>query len=306
MTNIYVAGHKGLVGSALVRTIESETSHSWVGVGRGELDLLNRDQVFEYVHSTRPDAIVIAAARVGGILANSSFPVEFLSENLRIMTNLLDASHAANIERVLFLGSSCIYPRMSPQPIKEEYLLTGELEPTNEAYALAKISGLKMIQAYRKQYGRNWISIMPTNLYGPNDNFEAESSHVLPAMLRRFHEAKQQDVPSVDVWGSGSPRREFLHVDDLARACLFVLDNYSGDVPLNVGTGIDISIKELTELTREIVGYSGEIKWDTSRPDGTPQKLLDVSRIQKLGWQHQINLYEGIKTTYDWYKQTQD
>ena len=294
------------MGSALVGAVEAGGQHSWTGAGREELDLLNRDQVFEYIHSSRPDAIVIAAARVGGILANSSFPVEFLSENLRIMTNLLDASHSANIDRVLFLGSSCIYPRMSPQPIREEYLLTGELEPTNEAYALAKISGLKMIQAYRKEYGRDWISIMPTNLYGPNDNFDVESSHVLPAMLRRFDEAKENNVPSVEVWGSGSPRREFLHVDDLAQACLFVLENYSGDIPLNVGTGVDVSIKELAELTRDIVGYEGEIKWDTSRPDGTPQKLLDVSRIEKLGWRHKIQLSDGLKNTYEWYKSSQE
>ncbi len=306
MTNLFIAGHKGLVGSALVRAVETGGQHSWTGAGREELDLLNRDQVFEYIHSSRPDAIVIAAARVGGILANSSFPVEFLSENLRIMTNLLDASHSANIDRVLFLGSSCIYPRMSPQPIREEYLLTGELEPTNEAYALAKISGLKMIQAYRKEYGRDWISIMPTNLYGPNDNFDIESSHVLPAMLRRFDEAKENSVPSVEVWGSGSPRREFLHVDDLAQACLFVLENYSGDIPLNVGTGVDVSIKELAELTRDIVGYGGEIKWDTSRPDGTPRKLLDVSRIEKLGWRHKIQLSDGLKNTYEWYKSSQE
>lgn len=301
MTNIFIAGHKGLVGSALVRAVEKTDNHTWCGAGRNELDLLSRDQVFDYIHSTMPDAVVIAAARVGGILANSSFPVEFLSENLRIMTNLLDASHSAGIKRVLFLGSSCIYPRMSPQPIKEEYLLTGELEPTNEAYALAKISGLKMIQAYRKEYGRDWISVMPTNLYGPNDNFDMESSHVLPAMLRRFHEAKAQGVSSVEVWGTGSPRREFLHVDDLAQACLFVLDNYSGDIPLNVGTGVDVSIKELAELTRDVVGYEGKITWDTSRPDGTPRKLLDVSRIEALGWSHKIKLSEGLKNTYEWY-----
>ena len=231
-------------------------------------------------------------------MANSTFPVEFLSENLRIMTNLLDGSHAADIDRLLFLGSSCIYPRMSPQPIKEDYLLTGALEPTNEAYALAKISGLKLVQAYRKQFGRNWISVMPTNLYGPGDNFDLESSHVLPAMIRKFHDAKANNRLSVELWGTGSPMREFLHVDDLADACLFLLEKYNEEMPINVGTGTDVTIKELAELVKVVVDYPGQILWDSSKPDGTPRKLLDVTRIGGLGWAHKVSLSSGLESTY--------
>jgi GDP-L-fucose synthase len=273
---IYVAGHRGLVGSATVRAIESEGKHTWIGQTRSELDLLDRKAVFEYVAKEKPDAVVIAAAKVGGIHANHTYPVQFLTENLQIETNLMDAAHAAGILRLLFLGSSCVYPKLAQQPIKEEYLLTGELEKTNEAYALAKISGLKLVQAYRKQYGHKWISAMPTNMYGPGDNFDLENSHVLPALIRKFHDAKVQGKPSVTLWGTGSPKREFLHSDDLGRACIFLLENYDDEVAINVGVGEDVSIKELAELIQGVVGFEGEVIWDSSKPDGTPRKLLDV------------------------------
>jgi len=298
---IYVAGHRGLVGSAIVRNIEASQKHSWLGAARQQLDLFDRKKVFDYVSSEKPDAVVIAAARVGGINANNTYPVEFLTENLQIEMSLLDACHAADIQKVLFLGSSCIYPRLAPQPIKEEYLLTGELEPTNEAYALSKIAGIKMVQSYRRQYGRKWISAMPTNLYGIGDNFHPENSHVLPAMIRRFHEAKVSGVDSVTLWGSGTPRREFLHVDDLASACIFLLEKYDGDVALNVGCGEDITIKQLAETVAAVIGFNGELKWDTSKPDGTPQKLLDTSKINELGWTPTINLEYGIRDTYNWF-----
>ena len=298
---IYVAGHRGLVGSAIVRAIESRGEHTWIGRTRAELDLLDRDSVFSFLESEKPDAVVIAAAKVGGIHANSSFPVQFLSENVRIETNLMDGSHSAGIEKLLFLGSSCVYPKYAKQPIKEEYLLTGELETSNEAYAIAKIAGLKLVQAYRKQYGRNWISAMPTNMYGPGDNFDLENSHVLPALIRKFHEAKKRGDTEVTLWGSGSPKREFLHADDLGSACLFLLENYNSASPINVGVGRDIPINELANLIQEIVGYSGKIVWDRSKPDGTPQKLLDVSRINQLGWESSIDLKNGLEETYKWY-----
>jgi GDP-L-fucose synthase len=263
---------------------------------------LDRKEVFEFVEDSKPDAIVIAAAKVGGIKANSTYPVEFLSQNLQIETNLIDAAAAAGIERVLFLGSSCIYPKLSPQPIKEEYLLTGELEPTNEAYAIAKIAGLKLIDAYRAEYRKNWISAMPTNMYGPGDNFDLENAHVLPALIRRLHEAKVSNSSVVTLWGTGTPKREFLHADDLASACLFMLEEYSGDVALNIGTGQDVSIKELAILIAQIVGYQGEINWDSSKPDGTPRKLLDVAKINQLGWKANIDLESGIKSTYGWFQ----
>lgn len=298
---IYVAGHRGLVGSAIVRVLEAEGKHTWIGRTRTELDLLDRKAVFEFLAKEKPNAVVIAAAKVGGIHANNTFPVEFLSENLQIEANLMDGAHAAKIERLLFLGSSCVYPKMAQQPIKEEYLLTGELEKTNEAYALAKISGLKLVQAYRKQYGHKWISAMPTNMYGPADNFDLEKSHVLPALIRKFHDAKTQGASSVTLWGSGSPQREFLHSDDLGRACTFLLENYDDDVAINVGVGEDIAIKDLAELIKGVVGFEGEIDWDSSKPDGTPRKLLDVTRLQVLGWKAQINLEEGIRKTYEWF-----
>lgn len=299
---IYVAGHRGLVGSAIVRAIEAEGKHTWVGRTRSELDLLDRKAVFEFLAKEQPDAVVIAAAKVGGIQANNSFPVEFLSVNLQIETNLMDGAHAAGIEKLLFLGSSCVYPKMAQQPIKEEYLLTGELEKTNEAYALAKISGVKLVQAYRKQYGHKWISAMPTNMYGPGDNFDTETSHVLPALIRKFHDAKNTGSPTVTLWGSGSPKREFLHSDDLGRACIFLIDNYDNDVPINVGVGEEISIKELAKLIKEIVGFEGEVLWDATMPDGTPRKVLDVSRISALGWEPEITLIDGIQSTYDWFQ----
>ena len=298
---IYIAGHRGLVGSAVVRAVESDGTHSWIGQTRSELDLLDRTRVFEYVAQEKPDAIIIAAAKVGGIHANNTYPVQFLSENLQIESNLLDAAHAARIKKVLFLGSSCVYPKLAQQPIKEEYLLTGELEKTNEAYALAKISGLKLVQAYRNQYGYDWISAMPTNMYGPGDNFDLDNSHVLPALIRKFHDAKRDGARVVTLWGSGTPRREFLHSDDLGRACLFLLENYNDEVAINVGVGEDISIRELAEQIKEVTGFSGEIDWDSSKPDGTPRKLLDVSRIKELGWRPLVPLSEGIRSTYEWF-----
>jgi len=301
VSKIYVAGHRGLVGSAIVRQIELQGVHEWCGESRAQVDLLDSQQVRQYIRQEKPETVVIAAARVGGISANSAYPVEFLSENLRIMVNILDACHESDVSRLLYLGSSCIYPRLAPQPIKEEYLLTGELEPTNEAYAIAKIAGVKLIQAYRRQYGRSWIAAMPTNLYGPGDNFDLESSHVLPALLRRFHEAKVSGSNSMSAWGTGSPRREFLHVDDLAQACLFLLENYDDEIPINIGCGTDITIKELTELVAGVVGFTGNIEWDSSKPDGTPRKLLDTSRINNLGWRPTIQLSDGITETYRWF-----
>jgi GDP-L-fucose synthase len=298
---IYVAGHRGLVGSAIVQAIEKEDKHTWVGKTHAELDLLDRKAVFDYIASEKPDAIVIAAAKVGGIHANNTYPVQFLSENLQIETNLMDGAHASGIPRLLFLGSSCVYPKLSPQPIKEEYLLTGELEKTNEAYALAKISGLKLVQAYRNQYGHSWISAMPTNMYGSGDNFDIENSHVLPALIRKFHDAKLSKAQTVTLWGSGSPLREFLHADDLALACLLLLENYDDDIAINIGTGTDISIRDLGELIRKVVGFQGNIEWDDSKPDGTPRKLLDISRITALGWKPTISLQSGIERTYSNY-----
>ena len=302
---IYVAGHRGLVGSAIVRAIESKSDHSWIGRTHSELDLLDRKAVFEYLASEKPDSIIIAAAKVGGIHANNTYPVQFLTENLQIETNLMDAAHAAGIPRLLFLGSSCVYPKLAKQPIKEEYLLTGELEKTNEAYALAKISGLKLVQAYRNQYGHNWISAMPANMYGPGDNFDLDNSHVLPALIRKFHDAKTRGEARVSLWGSGAPLREFLHADDLASACIFLLENYNDEIAINIGTGKDLSIKDLAELIKEIVGFDGAIEWDSSKPDGTPRKLLDVSRMTALGWSPSIGLEEGIRSTYEWFLDNQ-
>jgi GDP-L-fucose synthase len=294
---IYVAGHRGLVGSAIVRHIESETEHSWVGKTRSELDLLNRQAVFGFLASEKPDAVIIAAAKVGGIGANKTYPVEFLSENLQIETNLIDGSHAANIEKLLFLGSSCIYPKFAPQPIKEEYLLTGELEKSNEAYAISKIAGLKLVESYRKEYGRRWISAMPTNVYGPGDNYDLDNSHVLPALIRRFHDAKKQGLDTVTLWGSGTPKREFIYSDDLASAIIYLLENYNDDVAINVGTGKDMSISELASTIQDVVGFEGAIAWDKSKPDGTPRKLLDIQRISDLGWSPKVSLNEGISLT---------
>ena len=296
---IYVAGHKGMVGSAIVRHIESHEEHSWIGATREKLDLTDRQAVFDYLREHKPDAVIIAAAKVGGIVANNSFPVNFLGENLQIQGNLLDGAHAAGIKNLVFLGSSCIYPKYSEQPIKEEYLLTGELEPTNEPYALAKIAGLKLVQAYKKQFGHDWISLMPTNLYGPGDNYDPELSHVIPGMIRKFCKAKSENQPSVTLWGTGSPLREFLHVDDLASATMIALKNYSGEMALNVGSGEEVSIKHLAIQVSEVVGFKGEIIWDSSRPDGTPRKFLDSSRIQSLGWKPGISLRDGLDQTME-------
>lgn len=298
---IYVAGHRGLVGSALVRAIEKHPGHTWIGKTRFELDLLDRKSVFEFLASEKPDAVIVAAAKVGGIMANSSYPVEFLSENLQIETNLIDGAHAADIDKLLFLGSSCIYPKLAPQPIKEEYLLTGPLEPSNEPYALAKISGLKLVDAYRKQYHRSWVSAMPSNVYGLGDNFDESTSHVLPALIAKFHAAKTAGLKSVTVWGSGLPKREFLYSDDLASASLFLLERYNEDSHINVGTGTDLSIADLAQTIAEVVGFDGEIQFDASKPDGTPRKLLDVSKLSDLGWKSTTQLKDGIQRTYDWF-----
>jgi GDP-L-fucose synthase len=299
---IYVAGHSGLVGSAVVRLIEKSGKHHWIGKRRSELDLLDRQTVMNFIEVEKPDAIIMAAAKVGGIKANSDQPVEFLTENLQIQSNILDAAHAASVKRFLFLGSSCIYPKMSAQPIKEEYLLTGPLEPTNEPYAIAKIAGLKLIQAYRKEYGHTWISAMPTNVYGPFDNFDPTTSHVLPALIRKFHDAKKMNSEVITLWGSGQPLREFIHSDDLASALLFLLENFDSDLPINVGSGQEVSIRELAQTIKEIVGFTGEIIWDTKMPDGTPRKLLDTTSLHKLGWEPSIDLESGITNTYNWFK----
>lgn len=298
---IYIAGHKGLVGSAIVRKIEKSKLHTWVGQERNDLNLLNRKDVFDYIASEKPDAIILAAAKVGGINANSQFPVEFLTENLQIQSNVIDGAHAAKTERFLFLGSSCIYPKFANQPIKESELLTGVLEETNEPYAVAKIAGLKLINAYRKEYGHSWISAMPTNVYGPHDNFDTKSSHVLPAIIRKFHDAKIHNLSSVVLWGTGTPLREFIHVDDLADALLFILENFNESLPINIGTGQEISIKNLASLVANIVGFSGSITWDNSMPDGTPRKVLDNTELKELGWQPSISLEDGISKTYEWF-----
>jgi GDP-L-fucose synthase len=298
----YVAGHRGLVGSAIWRRLENEGFANVIGRTSTELDLKNRDAVFEFFASSKPRYVVLAAAKVGGILANSTYPVDFLSENLQIQVNVLDAARMNGVERLLFLGSSCIYPKLAPQPIREDSLLTGHLEPTNDAYAIAKIAGIMQVQAVRRQYNLPWISAMPTNLYGPGDNFSASGSHVLPALIRRYDEAARSGTTEVTNWGTGSPRREFLHVDDMAAACLHLLEHYDGPSQVNVGTGTDVTIKELATLVAEEVGYTGEIKWDTSKPDGTPRKLLDVEKLRQAGWSASIPLQEGIRSTVDWYR----
>ncbi len=300
-SKVYVAGHRGLVGSAILRRLEGEGYGNLLTRTRAELDLMDARAVEEFFAAETPEYVFLAAAKVGGILANDTYPVDFLRDNLSIQLNVLDVAHRHSVKKLLLLGSSCIYPKFSPQPMKEEYLLTGELEPTNEPYAIAKIAGIKLCQAYRKQHGADFISVMPTNLYGPGDNFDLQSSHVLPALIRKFHEAKERGDPSVTVWGTGTPRREFLHVDDLACACEFLMDNYSGGRPINVGVGKDLGIGELAALVREVVGYEGKISYDTSKPDGTSRKLLDVSRLSELGWRARIPLREGIEQTYAWF-----
>lgn len=298
----YVAGHRGLVGSAIVRKLESSGFENVVGKTSAELDLKDRDAVFAYMGETKPKYVVLAAAKVGGILANSTYPVDFLSDNMRIQVNVLDAALANDVERVLFLGSSCIYPKFAEQPIREDSLLTGHLEPTNDAYAIAKIAGILQTQAVRRQYGLPWISAMPTNLYGPNDNFSPKGSHVLPALIRRYDEAAQSGATSVTNWGTGTPRREFLHADDMADACLHLMEHYDGPDQVNVGTGSDVTIREIAETIARVTGYEGETEWDTSKPDGTPQKLLDVSKLAEAGWTASISLEEGMERTVAWYR----
>ena len=300
-TRIYIAGHRGLVGSALWRYFQIQGFTNLIGHSSSEVDLRDQGATLKAISDAKPEVLIIAAAKVGGIVANSTYPVEFLNENLRIQTNLFEAAHANDTPKVLFLGSSCIYPKFAPQPISEASLLTGPLEETNDAYAIAKIAGVMQVQSYRREYKRSWISAMPTNLYGPADNFDLKTSHVLPALIRRFHEAKVAGSPSVTLWGSGSPLREFLHTDDLARAVLHLLNHYDDGAPINIGWGKDIPIKELGALIAGVVGYTGSIEWDMSKPDGTPRKLLDISRIQTLGWQPRIELREGITSTYEWY-----
>ncbi|MFD1720175.1 GDP-L-fucose synthase family protein [Amnibacterium endophyticum] len=300
---VYVAGHRGLVGSAIVRKLEAEGFTDVVGRSSAELDLKDRDAVFAFFREVRPDVVVLAAAKVGGILANSTYPVDFLSDNLRIQTNVMDAALEQRVERFLFLGSSCIYPKYADQPIHEDSLLTGHLEPTNDSYAIAKIAGILGVQAVRRQYGLPWISAMPTNLYGPNDNFSPKGSHVLPALIRRYDEAAASGAASVTNWGTGSPRREFLHVDDMADACLHLLEHYDGPQQVNVGTGKDVTIREIAETIAEVVGFEGATDWDTTKPDGTPQKLLAVDKLADAGWTARIGLREGLEHTVAWYRE---
>jgi GDP-L-fucose synthase len=323
-SRIYVAGHKGLVGSAIVRRIQSEGFSNLTVRSHKEVDLMRQSEVEAFFKAEKPEYVFIAAAKVGGILANSIYPAEFIYENLLIESNIIHSAYEAGVKKLLFLGSSCIYPRDCPQPMKEEYLLSGKLEPTNEPYAIAKIAGIKMCQAYNRQYGTQFVSVMPTNLYGPGDNFDLETSHALPALIRRFHEAKISDQRSevryersevggsessersstgsfVTLWGTGTPKREFLHVDDLADACLFLMDRYNDSEMINIGVGRDINIRELADLIKDIVGFKGTIRYDRTKPDGTPRKLLDVSKLKELGWQPKISLREGIERTYRWY-----
>lgn len=300
-TKIYIAGHRGMVGSAVWRALEKAGYQNLIGLKSNELDLRNQTAVEAFFSKERPDIVIDAAAKVGGILANNTYPYAFLMENMQIQNNLIDAAHRYDVQKFIFLGSSCIYPKLAPQPLKEEYLLTAPLEPTNEWYALAKISGVKACEAIRKEFKKDFVSLMPTNLYGSNDNFDLLSSHVLPAMMRKFHEAKLGGNEPVELWGSGMPMREFLHVDDLAQAVLFAIQNTLPDNLYNVGVGSDVTIKELALFIQRIVGHSGEINWDSSKPDGTPRKLMDVSKMHELGWKASITLEEGIKDTYEWY-----
>lgn len=297
---IVVAGATGLAGSAIVRAYES-TGKKVIGINRSVCDLLDRDATIEFIKKTKPSLVVDAAAKVGGIGANNAYPVEFLADNIRIQSNLMEAAHAADVEKFIFLGSSCIYPRDSVQPIKEEYLLTGPLEETNSAYAIAKIAGIELIKSFRKEYGRKWISLMPTNLYGPRDNFELQGSHVLPAFIRRFVEAAASGRSMETLWGTGLPKREFLHVDDLASAVVLAGEKYDSSQHLNIGSGQDLTIKALAELVAELAGFTGEIAWDSSKPDGTPRKVLDVTKVKSLGWEPAISLRDGIASTIDWY-----
>jgi GDP-L-fucose synthase len=303
---VYIAGHRGLVGSALVRKFQAAGFTNLLVRSRTELDLTDRAATFDFLLESRPQVVIDAAARVGGIMANSTYPADFLSENLQIQVNLLDAAVAARVPRLLFLGSSCIYPKLAPQPIPESALLTGPLEPTNDAYAIAKIAGILQVQAVRRQHGLPWISAMPTNLYGPGDNFSPSGSHLLPALIRRYDEAKASGAPEVTIWGTGTPRRELLHVDDLAGACLYLLEHFDGPTHVNMGTGVDHTIAEIADMVAAAVGYIGETRWDPNKPDGTPRKLLDVSMLRDAGWQPEIALRDGIVATVAWYRENAD
>ncbi|MEK4870706.1 GDP-L-fucose synthase [Niallia sp. FSL W8-1348] len=300
-SKIYVAGHRGLVGSAIFRKLQSEGYTNLVYRTSKELDLRNPIEVNTFFEEEKIDYVFLAAAKVGGIVANNEYPADFIRDNLMIQTNVIDASYRTNVKKLLFLGSTCIYPKLAPQPLKEEYLLTGELEPTNEPYAIAKIAGIKMCESYNRQYGTKYISAMPTNLYGENDNFDLHSSHVLPALIRKFHEAKVNNSEYVEVWGTGTPKREFLYSDDLADACVFLMNNYEGNEIVNVGVGVDIPIKELANLVKKVIGFKGELKFDTSKPDGTPRKLVDVTKINSLGWKANTSLEEGLNKAYNWF-----
>lgn len=302
-SKIYIAGHKGLVGSALFRELKRNGYNNIITKTRDELDLTSQSDVDKFFLEEKPEYVFLAAAKVGGIFANDKYPADFIRSNLIIQTNVIDASFKNKVKKLLFLGSSCVYPRLAPQPIKEEYLLTGELESTNKAYAIAKIAGIVMCQSYAKQYGMNAISVMPTNLYGENDNFDLESSHVLPAMIRKFDDAKKNNLKEVVLWGSGNTKREFLYVDDLASACIFLMNNYSSSEIMNIGMGQDLSILELANMVKDCVDYKGNIVWDSTKPDGMPRKLLDISKIKSLGWKPNIGLVDGLKKTYDWYKE---
>jgi GDP-L-fucose synthase len=302
-SQIYIAGHRGLVGSAVLRSLERQGFKNLIVRSHEELDLTEQGAVRRFFEEARAQVVIMAAARVGGILANNSHPAGFLRDNLLIQDNVIDAAYRSGVEKFVFLGSSCIYPKLAPQPIKEDYLLTGSLEPTNEWYAIAKIAGIKMCQAYRREYGFNAISLMPTNLYGPGDNFDLQSSHVLPALIHKFHEARRRNDPSVEIWGTGTPRREFLHVDDLADAIVYLLQNYEGEPIVNIGWGEDLTIRELAEIVMSAIGYTGALTFDHSKPDGTPRKLLDVSRLNRLGWHPRISLRAGIESTYAWFKE---
>lgn len=311
---IYIAGHRGLVGSALVRNLEKEWFSNIIFRTHAELDLLDRDAVEDFFQTEKPEYVFLAAAKVGGIVANNTYPVDFLQDNLRIQMNVIESAYKSWVKKLLFLGSSCIYPKLAPQPIKEEYLLTGLLEPTNDAYALAKITGIKLCQSYNRQYGTEYIACMPTNLYGPYDNFDLEKSHVMPAMIRKFHEAKVNNLPSVTLWGDGTPFREFLYSDDMARGCIHLMQNFTPtkeqnekwDIFFNLGTGKDLTIKELAWMIQKIVGFEGEIIWDTTRPNGTPRKLLDVSRIESTGWKYVVGLEDGIRMAYEWFLENKE
>lgn len=305
-SRIYVAGHRGLVGGAIVRALQAQGYTNIITRTRTETDLENQGAVFKMFLEEKPEYVFMAAAKVGGILANNTFPVDFIRSNLMVQNNIIDASHFSGVRKLMFLGSSCIYPKLCPQPIKEEYLLTGALEPTNEFYAIAKIAGIKMCQAYHRQHGMNAISLMPTNLYGPGDNFDLNSSHVMPALIRKFHDAKVSGAKEVVMWGTGTPKREFLHVDDLAEACLHLMLTYGDPEIVNVGTGEDVTIRELAELIKDVVGFEGEIVQDLTKPDGTPRKLLDVDKLHGLGWKHRIELADGIRSTYRWFLEHQD